>query len=168
MKEKSTRIVIEFKEPFNDSNNLNKGNDVPNLLIIEIGPNEAITLQLNTKDQLQKGKLEPVRATYEAGTSDVPEAYENLIFDALRGDATFFAHWREVELSWQWVTPIQEAMEEGLMPLHTYASGSYGPDAAMELLGEDRWWFDEADQETEVLSAQAEVAATEESIRPGA
>lgn len=168
MKEKSTRIVIEFKEPFNDFNNLNKGNDVPNLLIIEIGPNEAITLQLNTKDQLQKGKLEPVHATYEAGASDVPEAYENLIFDALRGDATFFAHWKEVELSWQWVTPIQEAMEEGLMPLHTYASGSNGPAAAMELLGKDRWWFDEVEEVQEANSAQAEAAVTRESIRPGA
>lgn len=170
MKEKSTRIVIEFKEPFNDNNNLNKGNDVPNLLIIEIGPNEAITLQLNTKDQMQKGKLEPVRATYEAAVSDVPEAYENLIFDALRGDATFFAHWKEVELSWQWVTPIQEAMEEGLMPLHTYASGSYGPAAAMELLGDDRWWFDDTDElsdpKSDHHSAQAEAA--QESIRPGA
>lgn len=54
------------------------------------------------------------------------------------------------------------------MPLHTYASGSYGPDAAMELLGEDRWWFDDTDQESDLLDAQAEVAAAQESIRPGA
>lgn len=58
-------------------------------------------------------------------------------------------------------------MEEGLMPLHTYASGSYGPDAAMELLGEDRWWFDDTDQESDLLDAQAEVAAAQEYIRPG-
>lgn len=138
MKEKSTRIVIEFREPLRNA--AEKKDETPNLLIVEISPNEGITLQVNTRNPLQTDKLEPIRIKYEAPGGNVPEAYENLIHDAFRGDATFFAHWDEVELSWQWVKPIQEAMEEGLLPLHFYPAGSDGPEAASVLLGEDRWW----------------------------
>lgn len=163
MKEKSTRIVIEFKEPFNDFHNKNKGklNLDPNLLVIEIGPGEGISLQLNTKNPRQHGELEPVSIKHDSGNPDKPEAYENLIYDALLGDATFFAHWDEVELSWQWVQPIIEATEEGTLPLHTYASGSYGPAAADELLGEDHWWLDDEMTGEDVHERQT-------AIRPGA
>lgn len=169
MKEKSTRIVIEFKEPFNDLHNKNRGKlDLdPNLLVIEIGPGEGISLQLNTKNPRQHGQLEPVSIKHESGNPDLPEAYENLIYDALLGDATFFAHWEEVELSWQWVQPIIEATEEGTLPLHSYAAGSYGPDAADELLGEDHWWLDD-----ELPAEQHEPNGVHETdpvaIRPGA
>lgn len=167
MKEKSTRIVIEFKEPFNDYHNLNRSTQDPNLLIIDIGPDEALTLQLNTKDPLRHGELEPVPIKYQSGNADMPEAYENLIYDALRGDATFFAHWREVELSWQWVQPIIDAIEAGDLPLHPYSSGTYGPDAAMELLGSDRWWQDAVSDAVEdnIIPLPAK---EQQSIRPGA
>lgn len=165
MKEKSTRIVIEFKEPFNDFHNKNrdKVNLAPNLLIIEIGPEEGISLQLNTKNPRQHGELEPVNITHELGDPNLPEAYENLIFDALLGDATFFAHWDEVELSWQWVQPIIEAVEEGALPLHLYAAGSFGPEAADQLLGDDHWWLDE-----EESAAENGQEIERKAIRPGA
>ncbi|MNP49866.1 Glucose-6-phosphate 1-dehydrogenase [compost metagenome] len=88
---------------------------------------------------------------------NVPEAYENLIFDALHGDSTFFAHWDEVELSWEWVQPILDAYEENLVPLHLYASGTYGPPEADELLEQDgyRWWFDDK-SEQEIVSIKKE------------
>ena len=54
---------------------------------------------------------------FQLSKQDVPEAYELLIFDAMRGDSTFFAHWNEVELSWKWVQPILEAFEENTIPL---------------------------------------------------
>lgn len=165
LKEKSTRIVIEFKEPFNDSHNVNRGKLPldPNLLVIEIGPGEGISLQLNTKNPRQHGALEPVSIRHDSANPDLPEAYENLIYDALLGDATFFAHWEEVELSWQWVQPILEVVEEGALPLHTYAAGSNGPDAADELLGEDHWWLDEPEEDV-----KASRRMDEQAIRAGA
>lgn len=144
MKEKSTRIVIEFKDSLKDLYvNQNEGVE-PNLLIIEINPNENISLQLNSKNPLNNGKMEPVRVNFSTESKGVPEAYERLIFDAFRGDSTFFAHWKEVELSWKWVQPILEAFEENLLPLHSYLSGSYGPEEANRLLKEDgfKWWLD--------------------------
>ncbi|MFD9626452.1 glucose-6-phosphate dehydrogenase [Peribacillus muralis] len=144
MKEKSTRIVIEFKDSLKDLYMNRNENVEPNLLIIEINPNENISLQLNSKNPLNNGKMEPVRVNFATESKGVPEAYERLIFDAIRGDSTFFAHWKEVELSWEWVQPILEAFEENLLPLHPYASGSHGPEAARHLLKEDgfKWWLD--------------------------
>lgn len=144
MKDKSTRIVIEFKEPLKQSG-ANEDNTMPNLLVFEISPNEGILLQLNSRDPLHKGEFKPLNINFHESQENVPEAYENLIFDALHGDSTFFAHWDEVELSWQWVQPILEAYEENIVPLHLYEAGTYGPAESDELLKQDgyHWWFDE-------------------------
>ncbi|MCH6266236.1 glucose-6-phosphate dehydrogenase [Neobacillus citreus] len=154
MKEKSTRIVIEFKNSL-DLHYINDNQKVePNLLIIEISPGENVSLQLNSKNPMNNGKIEPVRINFSCEDSSrnglgVPEAYERLIYDFLIGNSTFFAHWKEVELSWEWVQPILDAFEENLLPLHEYSSGTYGPDAANTLLLENgfKWWLDEKVEE---------------------
>ncbi|MCG7380017.1 glucose-6-phosphate dehydrogenase [Paenibacillus sp. ACRSA] len=141
MAEKSTRIVVEFKAPLKTGHE-SENTMEPNLLTIEIGPGESISLQLNAKNPLNHGDVEPMSMTFSSGKRNVPEAYENLIFDAMRGDSTFFAHWNEVELAWKWVQPIQEAFQEGSVPLDTYAAGSHGPESADRLTAENgfRWW----------------------------
>ncbi|MCD7035034.1 glucose-6-phosphate dehydrogenase [Metabacillus sp. GX 13764] len=148
MKEKATRIVIEFKNPLKELYNLQDQQTEPNLLVIEINPNESVSFRLNSKNPLKDNKIEPVQADFRAMHDDVPEAYERLIFDALRGDSTFFAHWDEVELAWKWVQPILDSFADNTVPLYEYASGSYGPKAAHDLLEEDgfRWWLDKKDQ----------------------
>jgi glucose-6-phosphate 1-dehydrogenase len=142
MREKSTRIVIEFKNPLKEWYLPKNEEMAPNLLVIEINPNEGVSLQFNSKNVLNNGKMEPVHMHFSTSEKNAPEAYELLIYDALRGDSTFFAHWKEVELSWKWVQPILEAFEENLLPLHPYRSGSMGPDASYQLLEEDgfHWW----------------------------
>ncbi|CAM4397912.1 glucose-6-phosphate 1-dehydrogenase [Paenibacillus endophyticus] len=144
LKEKSTRIVIEFKEPLKQQTKVNDDTRVPNLLVFEISPNEGISLQLNTRDPQHKGEFKPIQIDFHSIRSDVPEAYENLIHDALHGDPTFFAHWDEVELSWKWVQPILNAFQENAVPLHHYSAGSYGPAESDALLARDgyHWWFD--------------------------
>lgn len=141
MTEKSTKIVIEFKNPLKNLYSNEIQNTEPNLLIIQVNPNEGVSLQLNSKNPLN-GKIEPIMVDFSASKVDVPEAYELLIFDALRGDSTFFAHWNEVELSWKWVQPILEAFEDNRVPLQYYPSGSMGPEASDRLLKEDgfKWW----------------------------
>ncbi|MBD2843618.1 glucose-6-phosphate dehydrogenase [Paenibacillus sp. IB182496] len=155
---KSTRIVIEFKPPLKQS-----GADAaqpPNLLIIDINPNETITLQLNARDTQDKARFRPLHLDLRDDAEETPEAYENLIGDALRGDATFFAHWDEVELSWRWVQPILEAFADGEVPLHPYEAGGHGPAAADALTARDgyRWWQGEDEaRAAETERAQAEI-----------
>lgn len=136
MEKKSTRIVIEFKNPLKGLYSLVHQSE-PNLLIINIGPYEGISMQLNSSNQNQSGKIDPIIVEFSADTKKMPEAYELLIEDALQGDSTFFAHWDEVELSWKWVQPILEAFEANLVPLDNYTAGSMGPQAADRLLEED-------------------------------
>lgn len=142
MTEKSTRIVIEFKNTLKDLYRAQEEETAPNLFVIEINPKERVSLQLNSKNPLNNGKIEPVNIDFSAKQADVPEAYERLIYDAMSGDSTFFAHWKEVELSWKWVQPILEAFEENSIPLQLYPSGSTGPDASQQLLAQEgyKWW----------------------------
>ncbi|SCY23311.1 glucose-6-phosphate 1-dehydrogenase [Paenibacillus polysaccharolyticus] len=153
MKEKSTRIVIEFKEPSGQGHLIKNNGSKPNLLVIEMSPDQSMTLQLNASDPENKGEFKPVHIDLAPNQGDLAEAYENLIRDALHGDPTFFAHWDEVELSWAWVQPILDAFNENLLPLHLYPAGSYGPaesDAMLEAEGH-HWWFDEP---SELISEQ--------------
>ncbi|MBB6638494.1 glucose-6-phosphate dehydrogenase [Cohnella thailandensis] len=144
MAAKSTRIVVEFKNPTEDLYSAKNEKTSPNLLIIEINPNEKISFLFNGKNSRSDGLIEPVEMNFRADQSELPEAYERLISDALDGDSTFFAHWNEVELAWQWVQPVLEAFEEGLLPLHSYAAGSNGPAASDKLLKEQghEWRLD--------------------------
>lgn len=139
MAEKSTRIVIEFKNLSKAEKNMSS-----NLLMIEISPNENVSLQLNSRNPVN-GKIEPVKIGFQEELSSIPEAYERLINDAFRGDSTFFAHWKEVELSWQLVQPILDAFKDDYLPLYGYKAGSNGPEAANRLLREDgfKWWLDD-------------------------
>jgi glucose-6-phosphate 1-dehydrogenase len=137
MREKSTRIVIEFKNPLKQLYRMVNQQAEPNLLIINIGPYEGISMQLNSSNVNNNGKVDPITVEFSADTKEMPEAYELLIEDALQGDSTFFAHWKEVELSWKWVQPILEAFAEDSLALHEYPAGSMGPEAADHLLAED-------------------------------
>jgi glucose-6-phosphate 1-dehydrogenase len=72
--------------------------------------------------------------------SQSPEAYERLILDAMRGDATLFTRNDEVDAQWSIIDPILQAWHgDDDMPLHEYASGSSGPKAADELIAPRRW-----------------------------
>ncbi|UUZ86859.1 glucose-6-phosphate dehydrogenase [Paenibacillus sp. P26] len=142
MKAKSSRIIIEFKNPLRDLYKNQNETPHPNLLTICINPDEGVALQLNAKNPMNNNHLEPIAVNFSSSNQDVPEAYENLIHDALEGDSTYFAHWNEVEAAWRWVQPVLDAFEESLVPLHMYPSGSMGPEAANRSPEEQgyRWW----------------------------
>ncbi|MCC3374271.1 glucose-6-phosphate dehydrogenase [Cohnella sp. REN36] len=150
MKKKSTRIVVEFKAPLKQGRHEGEGGALPNLLVIEIGPEESISLRLNTKEPGAPDAFKPIRVDLHLTPPDSPEAYENLIGDALRGDAAFFAHWDEVERSWQWVQPVLDAFASDRVPLRRYEAGTYGPAESDALLAADgfRWWFDDDEPAT--------------------
>jgi glucose-6-phosphate 1-dehydrogenase len=73
-----------------------------------------------------------------------PEAYERLLLDAMRGDATLFSRRDAVEASWDWITPILEHFEKNpRADFPNYEPGSGGPECARELMRRDRrFWRD--------------------------
>jgi len=90
--------------------------------------------------------LRPVsmRFDYEDAFETPPDAYETLLLDAIRGDATLFMRADQVEEAWKVVDPVLRAWE-GSPPAEfpNYAAGTWGPAAADRLLARDgRAWFE--------------------------
>jgi glucose-6-phosphate 1-dehydrogenase len=68
-----------------------------------------------------------------------PVAYETLLLDAMRGDATLFTRRDEVEAEWRIITPIEEAWSQLPAPqFPNYPAGSEGPETADSLIQYDR------------------------------
>ncbi|MBG9785869.1 glucose-6-phosphate dehydrogenase [Shouchella lehensis] len=141
---KSTKIVVEFKEmPLNLYAKEHKATG-PNLLIIHIQPDEGITIVLNGK-KIGSADTTPVHLEYRHDSEDrinTPEAYERLLYDCMMGDATNFAHWDEVSLSWSLVDAISNAWKESARKPVNYRAGTMGPKEADQLLaGENHAWW---------------------------
>jgi glucose-6-phosphate 1-dehydrogenase len=115
----------------------------PNQLILTVQPNEGVSLSLGAKIPGSSMRIRPVNMEFLYGSSFMsqsPEAYERLILDAMRGDATLFTRNDEVDAQWSIIDPILEVWHNGDEPsLETYPSGSSGPKAADELIAPRRW-----------------------------
>lgn len=142
---KATEVVVEFK---NMPNHLlfNKNNDLePNLLVFRVNPLEGIYIKINAKKPGSELKLVPVALDFCQSNQvgiNTPEAYERLLFDAIKGDSTYFTRWDEVALSWSFVDRIAEAWKSGADDLEFYSAGSWGPAGSFRLVEEDgfKWW----------------------------
>jgi glucose-6-phosphate 1-dehydrogenase len=114
----------------------------PNQLILTVQPNEGVSLSLGAKIPGSSMRIRPVNMEFLYGSafmSESPEAYERLILDAMRGDATLFTRNDEVDAQWSIIDPILKAWGKDDMPLHTYVSGTSGPDAGDALIAPRRW-----------------------------
>ncbi|WP_066185885.1 MULTISPECIES: glucose-6-phosphate dehydrogenase [Gracilibacillus] len=145
MKEKSTQIVVEFKDlPMNLY--YGQGNETQsNLLVIHVQPHEGITLHVNARKGDYNASSTPIALSYDNNAKDkmnTPEAYEILLHDCMRGDSTNFTHWDEVALSWKFVDVIADAWASKKADFPNYKSGTNGPKEADMLLNKDglEWW----------------------------
>ncbi len=142
---KATEIVIELK-----TTDMAIGGvpvqPLPNLLVIRIQPNEGIHIRFNTKKSGTFAQVTPVDFDFNNNKGkppgSVPEAYERLLYDALRGDSSYFTRWDEVASAWRFVDPIAKAWRTDAADLQFYAAGSWGPSKGNGLPEEDgfKWW----------------------------
>jgi glucose-6-phosphate 1-dehydrogenase len=115
----------------------------PNQLVMTMQPNEGVSLSLGAKIPGTRLRIRPVNMEFLYGTafmSQSPEAYERLIMDAMRGDATLFTRDDEVEAQWRICDPILEGWSRDDRPLPRYPAGSEGPEEANALLKEGQRW----------------------------
>ena len=115
----------------------------PNQLVLTLQPNEGVSLRLVAKIPGTRMSIRPVNMEFLYGTSFLsqsPEAYERLITDAMRGDATLFTRNDEVEAQWQICDPIVGTWAQTPGPLPQYEAGSQGPEEANALLREGHHW----------------------------
>jgi glucose-6-phosphate 1-dehydrogenase len=116
-----------------------------NQVILTVQPDEGVSVSLGAKIPGPRMRIRPVNMEFRYGTafmSESPEAYERLILDAMRGDATLFTRNDEIEALWGIIDPILTTWHENnSAPLPQYPAGSAGPEEADELLArEDRRW----------------------------
>jgi glucose-6-phosphate 1-dehydrogenase len=117
----------------------------PNRIVLRIQPEDGIGTRIQVKRpgaRLLLGAVDMQFRYSEAFKAPTPEAYETLLLDAIRGDATLFMRADQVECAWAVVAPILEAWES-VPPADfpDYAAGSWGPETAELLIARDgRSW----------------------------
>jgi glucose-6-phosphate 1-dehydrogenase len=140
-----TEIAIQFKKVPHGLFRAPDGGISPNVLTMRIQPDEGIALRFTTKEPGQATVLRDVAMDFRYGSafgSNTPEAYERLLLDAMRGEATLFTRRDEVEEQWAFIDPVIEAWRaEANAPPPLYAAGTWGPEQADDLLARDgrRW-----------------------------
>jgi glucose-6-phosphate 1-dehydrogenase len=145
---RSTEIVIRFRRPpFVLFRKTSVEKIAPNELVINIQPNEGISLSFEAKVPGPIVRLGAVNMDFQYsdyfGTTP-STGYETLLYDCMMGDPTLFQRADMVEASWTIVQPILD-LWKALPPrdFPNYAAGSWGPEQAQELLRrEGREWHD--------------------------
>lgn len=141
MAAKSSMIVVELQSPPDIMFDLARTESfTPNMLSICIQPNESIHLRFETKvpDTVSESRSVNMDFCYNRAFGDVmlPDAYERLLLDALKGDASLFTRSDGIEAAWRLIDPILAgwSLSPEAPPLGIYPVGSWGPPEADELV----------------------------------
>ncbi|MCF8391962.1 MAG: glucose-6-phosphate dehydrogenase [Bacteroidales bacterium] len=140
-----TEVVIHFKSTphilFAQDNVAHSDNQ----LVIRIQPDEGILLKFGMKTPGTGFEVQTVNMNFhysDLTTKRIPSAYERLIYDSIKGDATLFARTEEVLLAWKFLSPVLEAWKENNdIPLYGYPAGTWGPESSDSLIeGKGMTW----------------------------
>jgi glucose-6-phosphate 1-dehydrogenase len=142
---RATEVALQYKQvPFLPLPPTAVGSVEPNVMVLNIQPDEGITLEFAAKVPGSPFRVRGVDLEFRYGkafTEHAPEAYERVLRDAFLGDATLFIRSDEVDQAWQIVQPLIDAFEAGRVPLSFYPAGTWGPPEAELLLAshDDVW-----------------------------
>lgn len=141
---RSSSIIVEFQAPPDVMFGLARQEAfTPNMLSICIQPEEGVHLRFETKvpDTVAESRSANMDFRYREAFPGIalPDAYERLLLDALKGDASLFARSDGIEIAWRLLDPVLSGWETvpELSPLRTYAPKSWGPAEANELLSRE-------------------------------
>ncbi len=150
MARRTSEIIVVFKAPPHAMFPHSEGVTEPNRLHIQVQPDEGMRLHLTAKEPGPGGiRLRPVSLDLSYATAfeqRLPDAYERLLMDVIKGNPTLFMRRDEVEAAWTWVEPILTAWATSPGRPDTYPAGSTGPEAAAALLERDGRSWQELDR----------------------
>ena len=146
LRARASEIAVTFRDPPHSI----FGEDAPwraNVLVIRLQPDEGMTLRVMIKEpgpggmRLKDVALDMSFAEALGDNVHIPDAYERLIMDVIRGNQTLFMRGDEVEAAWAWTDPVIAGWEERADRPHPYDAGSSGPEDALMLMHRDgrRW-----------------------------
>ena len=139
MQARQSEIAIQFKPaPYNIFAGIG-ATLAPNMLLIKLQPDEMITLTLMHKKpgmcEVQLGEVGLNLSLDDAfGPARRRIAYERMLLDVLRNNSALFVRRDEVEASWKWIDGIIEGWRTSGQTPKPYSAGSWGPNAAIEML----------------------------------
>ena len=138
MAEKTSSITIQFRSVPHSTFPIEKISALlPNRLTINIQPHMDIAFRFINKKAGLEMDLQPAQMVfdYDKCSTQTPEAYETLLLDAMRGDATLFMRADQVEEAWDVITPVLEVWEsKSSLDFPNYAAGTWGPEASETLI----------------------------------
>ncbi len=147
MKARSSEIAVVFQDL---GHTIFEGDTARhrNILSIRLQPNEGIDLQVTIKEPGPGGMRlidVPLDLTFADALGEdheeIPDAYERLIMDVIRGNQTLFMRGDEVEAAWAWTDPLIAGWEKRNEVPKLYEAGSSGPEDSLMLMHRDgrRW-----------------------------
>lgn len=143
---KTSQVIVEFQRPPHLMFHLpDEYKFIPNILSLCIQPDEGIHLMFEAKVPDSDQDMRSVDMDFhyrDSFTGVLPDAYERLILEALRGDASLFTRSDGIEAAWKLIDSIVNGWKTSNTPdLSLYRRGSWGPSEANALLaGDGRSW----------------------------
>ncbi|WP_163831635.1 glucose-6-phosphate dehydrogenase [Spartinivicinus ruber] len=151
MPEKLSQIIIHFKQQPHYIFAPEQRSIASNKLIIRLQPDEGISLQVMTKDQgLDKGmrlRAGPLQLSFSDTfhTDRIPDAYERLLLELMKGNQYLFVRRDEVEYAWRWCDRIIQGWEDQNTRPQKYPAGSWGPVSSIAMITRDgRSWYEDS------------------------
>ncbi len=149
MPQKLSQIVIHFKEPTHYIFAPEQRLQIGNKLVIRLQPDEGISLRVMTKEQgLDKGMhlrsdlLQLHFSDTWRRSARIPDAYERLLLEVMRGNQNLFVRKDEIEHAWTWCDQLIAGWQQAGDTPRPYAAGSWGPMSAVALITRDgRSWY---------------------------
>ncbi len=147
LQERLTELVVTFDEVPHSVFEAPPPSEAANQLVIQLQPEESITLTILAKSPGEAMRLKPVNLNLDLGETfkvKVLDAYERLLMDIVKGNLTLFMRRDELDAAWRWIDPIREGWAEFEERPKLYTAGSWGPAASSALLGRDGFaWHEE-------------------------
>ena len=140
-----TEVVVHFKKTPHPAFGIRGGAEAQqNHLVIRIQPDEGILLKFGLKEPGAGFRVKPVNMDFhysKLADTRVPDSYERLLLDCVRGDATLYALGDAVERCWSFIDPVSAWRESGEAPVYSYPAGTWGPREAQSLMeGDGHFW----------------------------
>lgn len=143
MPKRVTEIAIQFKMPPLMLFSRATARDIePNELVLNIQPDEGISLRFGSKVPGSGENIQPVKMDFSYSSSfnkAAPEAYERLLLDCMLGDSTLFTRSDEVEAQWQIINPVIEGWQgPNASSVDMYRAGTPGPKESDDFIRKDK------------------------------
>ncbi|PMR79879.1 glucose-6-phosphate dehydrogenase [Halomonas urumqiensis] len=150
MPEKLSQIIIHFRQQPHYIFDPDQRGLAANKLVIRLQPEEGIALEVLTKDSgLDKGmrlRRGPLHLDFNSAfpKTRIPDAYERLLLEVMKGQQYLFVRRDEVEHAWKWCDSLIEAWNDRAEPPRRYPAGSWGPVASIAMITQDgRSWYED-------------------------